>query len=419
MHKHSVKPLALATALAVAAGLSANAQAAPSVDEMWRIIQEQQAEIERLKQRVQSTDTKLEQTEVKVQATADAVEQGAAGGSKLARWVEKTSLGGYGELHYNNLENRNGSNDKNEIDLHRFVLFLGHEFNERTRFFSELEVEHALSGEGKEGEVELEQAYIEHDLTQTQRAKFGLFLVPVGILNETHEPDTFYGVERNPVENNIIPSTWWEAGVALNGELARGLSYDAAVTSGLGLDEDEWKVRDGRQKVSEAKADTLAYTGRIKYTGIAGLELAATLQYQEDVYQERLFLAGQRQKVEGWLWEAHAAYQKGPFGLRALYAEWQFDDAIEQVELGADRQKGWYVEPSWRFNEQWGIFARYNEWDNQAGSGLVDSEYSQVDFGVNYWLAPTVVLKADWQDQDAPSGQKELDGFNLGVGWSF
>ena len=63
-------------------------------------------------------------------------------------------------------------------------------------------------------------------LTDNAYARTGLFLLPIGILNETHEPDTFYGVERNDVESIIIPSTWWEAGAGLNSRFANGLSWD-------------------------------------------------------------------------------------------------------------------------------------------------------------------------------------------------
>ena len=87
-----------------------------------------------------------------------------------------TSIGGYGELHYNNIKNNNGD-DKKEIDFHRFVLFIGHEFSDKLRFFSEFELEHSLAGEGKNGEVELEQAYVEYDYSDAITAKVGLFLV--------------------------------------------------------------------------------------------------------------------------------------------------------------------------------------------------------------------------------------------------
>jgi hypothetical protein len=424
-------------ALAVAGLITGTVQAAPSADEMWKIIQQQQREIELLKQQLKSADQRIETTTVKVQetskqveATAEAVEASSGKLAKAAEWVERTSVGGYGELHYNNLEDQRSvgaKSDRNEFDFHRFVLFFNHRFSDRTRLYTELELEHSLSGDGtvagksKPGEVELEQAYIEHDLTASgsQRVKAGLFLMPVGILNETHEPDTFYGVERNNVESQIIPTTWWEGGFGFNGEIAAGLSYDAAVTSGLKLTGSNTAIRSGRQKVAEADGDSLAYTGRLKYTGVPGLELASTVQHQTDLYQEDRIVSGGKRTTQAWLYEAHAAYQGEHFGLRALFAQWDIDDEIERVLAGADQQQGWYVEPSWRFNPQWGVFARYSEWDNRATVNSLDTEFAQVDIGVNYWLEPHVVFKLDLQNQNAPANQRELDGFNLGVGYSF
>ena len=393
--------------------------ATPSVEEMWALIQQQQAEIERLKQQVAQADSRLEETNMKVEATADILEEeiGGTGRSLASDWTERTRIGGYAEMHYNNWDNdRDGGKDKDELDFHRYVLFLNHSFSERTRFFSEVELEHSLVEGGEDsGEVELEQAYVEHDISGSHRMKAGLFLVPVGLLNETHEPDTFYGVERNNVESRIIPTTWWEGGLGLTGEILPGFGYDAAFTSGLGLDpqEGEWSIRDGRQKVARADASDGAYTMRLKYTGVAGLELATTLQYQQDLYQGEF-----AEDVDAWLFEAHVAWQSGPFGLRALYAGWDIDEGIEFFKPGADQQEGWYVEPSWRFGSRWGVFARYSEWDNQAGGGG-DTEYTQWDVGVNYWLEENVVFKMDYQSQDAPDGKDQFDGLNLGVGWSF
>jgi hypothetical protein len=406
--------------LTAAIGLSAmtTAQAAPSLEDMWELIQQQQAEISQLKSQLENTEKRVAETEVKTEATFAAVEEVSAGPvAKLAEWADKTTIGGYGEMHYNNLTSDNSANSKDEFDLHRFVVFFGHQFTEDLRFFSELEVEHNVAGEGKNGEVEIEQAYIEWDYAENHRAKAGVFLMPVGILNETHEPETFYGVERNNVEKNIIPATWWEGGAMLSGEMAEGLSYDAGVHSGLFINpmDTDYKIRDGRQKVSEAKGDDLAYTARIKYTGMPGLELAATVQHQTDVWQGESF-AGE-EEVDGTLLEMHAAYIKGAFGLRALYAQWDFDDAIEAVQVGADEQEGFYIEPSFRLTENLGVFIRYSEWDNQAGDSS-DTEKKQYDLGFNYWLNENVVLKADYMREDNESGD-ELRGFNLGLGWSF
>jgi hypothetical protein len=422
-----MKKLILAAAVASATVNTAMAQT-PSAAEMWEIIQQQQSkieqqqqELENLKSEASQRDEKLDITEERLDQTADAVDQVAAGESD--QWFKKTSLGGYAEMHYNNWDNQGDSGDakdKKEIDFHRFVLFIGHEFNDRTRFFSELELEHSLAGDGKPGEIELEQAYIEHDYLERHRFKAGLFLIPVGLLNETHEPDTFYGVERNNVEKNIIPTTWWAGGIGFTGEFARGFSYDADFHSGLYLDaaDGEFKIRDGRQKVAKARAETWAGTGRLKYTGVRGLELGITGQYQQDLYQDTL-----PDHVPATLVEAHIAYQVSGLGLRALAARWDIDDTINTIMEGADVQQGWYIEPAWRINEHWGIFGRYAFWDNQAGSdsgAAQDSGIAETHIGVNYWLLPNVVFKLDIQDQTPEKrGATELDGFNLGVGWSF
>ena len=122
--------------------------------------------------------------------------------------------------------------------------------------------------------------------------------------------------------------------------------------------------------------------------------------------------------VDAALYELHADYNRGPFALRALYANWDMDDSINLTKDGASEQTGWYVEPAYKFTDALGVFARYGEWDNQ-GAGGGNTEYQQIDVGVNYWLNDTVVLKFDYQDQDAPAGKDEYDGFNLGIGWSY
>ncbi|MCC6296447.1 MAG: porin [Pseudomonadales bacterium] len=411
--KRSLLAAALAAAVTSPALYAAPA-AEPTMAEVLQLLKQQQAEIEALKAKLNQTDIKVEQTATKVAETATAVEATASAVetatqrsetyAKVADWAERTQLGGYGEIHYNDKEN--GKTD--EIDAHRFVMYLAHDFNDKVRFFSEVELEHSLAGDGEAGEVELEQAYIEWDYAAHHSAKMGLFLVPVGILNETHEPETFYGVERNNVESRIIPSTWWESGAMLGGDIAPGLRYDIGVHSGL--ETEMFDIRAGRQKSSQATAEEFAYTGRLKYTGIAGLELAATINYQEDLLQGQVAGADQ---ASGLLYETHAVYQAGRFGLRALYAQWDIDG--DQAEaIGRDEQKGWYVEPSWRLTPKLGLFTRYSEWDTQAGDSL-DSEVEQFDLGFNYWLVENVVLKADWVDQRNGTG----DAFNLGLGWSF
>lgn len=413
----SKSTLGMAIAVSLASGNLA-AQEPPSSDEMWRIIQEQQKQIEALKSQLNKTDEKVEATGAAIEQVNAASSTSGQHGGTGASWAERTQIGGYGELHYNNLEGKGGASDKDEIDLHRFVLFFSHQFNDRIRFFSELEVEHGgveADGSTLDGEVEVEQAYVEFDLNDRHRAKAGVFLLPVGIINETHEPNTFYGVERNPIENNIIPATWWAGGAALGGELGSGFSYDVAIHEGLETPttgSSAFKPRNGRQKTSNANAKDLAYTARVKWTGMPGVEIGGTFQHQTDISQSATGVdAGSAN-----LYELHTAINKGPFGLRALYAMWDLDGNAPAA-VGRDEQFGWYIEPSFKINDQWGVFARYNLWDNEAGDSTA-SEKKQIDVGVNFWPHPDVVLKADYQQQDNDNGQDQ-DGFNLGVGYQF
>ena len=415
-HTFTIRCALPALALAASPALAADL---PSPERMWEIIQQQQREIMELKRQQKATEEKVEATGEMLDRTGQAGtgEQVHDTGKRKAALGEehgafehgssgKTLVGGYGELHYNNLDSGN------EIDFHRAILFLGHEFSDRIRFFSEIEYEHANTD--RNGAVELEQAYLEFDLNPGTRARAGLFLVPAGILNETHEPPTFYGVERNPVEKYIIPTTWWVGGAALEHELAPGLGLDLAVHEGMNTRAaNGYGVRAGRQSTSEADANDLAGTVRVKWTGLPGVKLAASVQYQQDITQGNDANAG-----DALLYEANAVLRRGPFGLRALYAMWDLDGAGPKA-IGADEQRGFYIEPSWRIHPKLGLFARYNQWDNTAGRNGGKSERIQYNAGASWWPHPDVVLKADLQVQDNEGSRKNDNGFNLGVGYQF
>lgn len=325
--------------------------------------------------------------------------------------ISNTTVGGYGELHYNNLSDGNG-NDKKVLDLHRFVIFVNHEFNDDIRFFSEFEIEHAFisdnndgSGNTSPGEVEVEQAFVQFDIGENTNVDAGVFLIPVGILNETHEPPTFYGVERNPVEKNIIPVTWWEGGAMLSGHYDSGFSYDLALTSGL---DGGTSIRGGRQKTASANANNLAGTARVKYTGVRGLELAGTVQYQDDMTQDSSDMTNSASLVE-----THARYNFSDITLTGLYARWDIDGE-DAATAQKDVQDGGYIEASYKFTPKWGVFVRQNQWDN---GGVGDTSKSQTDVGFNYWPHEDVVIKADYQAQNDVAGN--FDGVNLGIGYQF
>jgi outer membrane murein-binding lipoprotein Lpp len=393
---------------AVMVAIAGSASAAPTNDEIMQMMQELKSEIADLKQ--ENRDLKGD-----VEDVYTATEEGMKAQVELAN---KTTIGGYGELHHNRLEGHGGASDVDKMDFHRFVLFFNHQFSDRLRLVSELELEHALvkdigdasHEDNGPGEIELEQAYIEYDINDKVSASAGLFLIPVGILNETHEPDTFYGVERNPVEKNIIPTTWWAGGVMGSFQLADGLQLRVAAHEGLEATS-SFKPRDGRQKTANAVAEDYAYTANLRYTAIPGVTLGGTVNYQADFAQQTGLAV-----EEGILVEGHAIIEMGKFGLRALYADWKFTGAGPEAN-GRDSQVGGYIEPSYRVNDKFGVFARYSSYDNEDGNSTA-SRKTQSDVGFNYYLDPQVVLKADYQSQSNDSGS-EQKGINVGMGYSF
>lgn len=345
---------------------------------------------------------------------------------ETAEWFNKTSIGGYGELHYQNRSTEGGKQHKEEVDFHRFVLFFGHEFTEELRFFAELELEHSISGEGKGGEIELEQAYLEYDFTENASAKAGLFLIPVGIMNETHEPDTFYGVERNEVEKNIIPTTWWEAGIGGNYRFDNGLSFDAFISSGLDIDSTGGKafsIRSGRQKVSKQKANDPIIGFRGKYTGVPGLEVAATILHQTDLGQSDNPSGASIDVGSGTLYETHAIYSHaigpGVFTGKALYSRWEID-VDDSAHEAAATQYGWYIEPSYRMPTSVGdvgVYARFQELQYYSGS---EKNFDIWEAGANWWIHNNVVLKANYiHKEDTTNSNKDERGFDVGIGYHF
>lgn len=417
----------LALATAMTAAFSAHAETPPSNAELYEIIKALKAEVESLKAQQARTNAAAPPAPVaQLEASVEAQQQRIAAleqNQGRDQGLGKFSLGGYGELHYNNLENDNNGAKRRELDLHRFVLYTGYKYNDSIRFRSELEIEHSLAGDGsspngskaKPGEVELEQAYLEFDLPYQASAKAGLFLLPIGIINETHEPPSFYGVERNPVETAIIPATWWEGGAGLSGRIGNtGLAYNWAVHSGLALPTtgaNAYRIRNGRQKVAEARADALASSFGLQYTGVLGLKLAAAIQYQQDATQ-----AADNEDVNATLLEAHAIYNYKKLELRGLYAAWDLDGAGASA-AGRSRQAGYYGEFSYKPLPQLGLFTRYSDWDN--GGSTAKTAIRQTDIGFNYWPISDVVLKADYQWQNSHLAGSNFKGLNLGVGYQF
>jgi len=132
------------------------------------------------------------------------------------------TVGGYAQVDYNQPEGQNG-----ELDVHRMVLLLGYKFNDKVQFVTEIEYEHVK-------EVYIEQAFLQYSLNDRVNLRGGLMLVPMGLINEYHEPTTFNGVERPNVDKSIVPTTWREIGIGVTGKFDEiSLRYQAYIFNGF------------------------------------------------------------------------------------------------------------------------------------------------------------------------------------------
>lgn len=375
-------------------------------------------------------ENKLQEMQDEIDALAAVIEEGGDGGGD--GWWTKTSIGGYGELHWEmaHISKDVTSGDPGstkKLDAHRYVTFIGHQFNKWLSFNSEVELEHAYVKDGN-GAVELEQMYLEQNLgylgIEDTFIKYGIFLVPIGIINETHEPPTFYGVERPTVEKVIAANTWWEAGILGQTALQENLDFTFAVHSSL--DTTTGDIRDGRGKIQEQDGTNLMYTARVRYTGLPGIELALWHNYAQDL--DNTAASGE---VSGSLWGGHMNMSPSEgFGFRAVYGWWDLDcsEGHACVTNGYAYQWGGYVEPSYRISlggeldSSIGFWTRVSYNDEKADDSIASkpsAKVRQYDYGVNYWLSPAAVLKVDYESTKTYSDGKGTHGFNFGFGYQF
>ena len=354
--------------------------------------------------------------------------------SKVYQVERGLSIGGYGEFVFQKLvSDRQGNRDN--FDVERFVLYTGYKFSDRILLNSELEVEHAVAASDTDGEVEVEFVTLDFLGWQALNFRTGLMLVPMGFLNEIHEPPFYHGVFRPEVEQRIIPSTWRAGGVGIFGTLAPGLEYRAYALNGMKAAEfTNEGIRGGRQEGSFASINDFAGTARLDYSPLPG-SLVGSSFWAGNSGQGDDF-AGHKPDVFTLLWEAHAQLRYRGLEMRALGALTHIDDAAvvsEGVEdtIGKD-QYGFYVEAAYdvlplilpETTQYVAPFFRYENFDTQdavpRGFARVPGNFVQLyTVGVDYKPLPQVVLKLEYRNFNNGSTNPQADDVNVGAGFVF
>ena len=428
-----------------------------TMEDMWKIIQAQQQRIEQMSKKLEDVSKTSENNKVavldrKTNVLAEEVEKirtemfipedieyksayglGPAA-SKVYQVGNGLSLGGYGEANYQTFVDDQDNNEKDNADFERLVLYVGYKFTDNILFNSEIEFEH--SSTDKNGSVSVEFAALDFFIDPIANVRAGMVLMPMGFVNLIHEPPFYFGNNRPEVERTIIPSTWREIGVGLFGELLPGLTYTSYVVNGLDAKGfSSSGIRGGRQKGSKAKAEDLAFVGRVNYVPaqLPGVTFGASA-YLGNSGQNQDF-DGQEVDAFTQLYEAHLEWKYRGLEFRTLGSWGLIDDAAalsaEKGEVIGEENYGWYAEVGYdvlphifpETGQYLAPFFRYEKMDTVASAPTgwaddltKDREIFQV--GLQYKPIPNVVIKADYRNFDSKGGDLP-DDFNLGLGFIF
>jgi hypothetical protein len=365
---------------------------------------------------------------------------------------QNTVISGYGQGQYS----RDFRSDEAIANLPRIVMFLGHRFNRKISFFSELEVEDVkIAGGSPGGEIALEQAFVKFNLNRDVYLITGLFLPRIGIINENHLPTTFNGNERTQLERYLIPSTWRELGIGLYGTSRRltGLNYNIALVNGLnseGFGVEKKGIREGRWEGREAVANNLAVTGSLLYF-IGNFRFQTSAYYGGSLalktpITDSIGLKSGTFGTPVLLNEADIQYRSNGLTVKALACIINIKDADKIIAANSDSTTledhnigkslaGTYMEVgynilnigSWKdkfADKSLTIFTRYELLDltyKAASNGFKDPSLNQQHWisGITYMPTRGVVIKVDYRYSQSKASGSDGGLLNLGFGYSF
>lgn len=345
-------------------------------------------------------------------------------GNKL---IDGVSIGGYAQIDYNEPD----GSAPGKLDVHRMIMYLGYKFNDKVSFISEIEYEHV-------SELYVEQAYLKYKANENFNVLAGLMLVPMGIINEYHEPTTFYGVERPNVDNFIVPTTWREIGVGFSGKIDNAsLKYQAylfngfkSYAAGAGILRGSDGFRKGRQKGAESIVNSPNLSAKLDYYGITGLRLGLS-GYFGKTQTDNTAIEGSTVGISMIGFDARYKYNN--LELRGQYIHTNLTDTedynlLTGKDLGSEMY-GFYGEVAYSFNlkgvEKLTPFLRYekhNTHASTAGNLVANDAFDrdEIIFGLNYKVANGAAFKIDYQlMNNAVAGSDTAKVFNAGVAVSF
>jgi hypothetical protein len=352
---------------------------------------------------------------------------------------KRLTIGGYAQIDYNQPLNKD-FNQNGKLDVHRMVMLFGYKFDKKTSFITEIEYEHVK-------EVYVEQAFLNYKVNQYINFRSGLLLIPMGIINEYHEPTTYNGVERPNLDGKIVPTTWREIGAGISGNLASlSLKYQLYVVNGFNGYDGSAKfsgsngLRKGRQKGAESFLSSPNISTKIDYFGIANLKVGLAgyfgksqstmfngLDKNNSVAKESADSSVVGISMLGFdvRYNMQGIEIRGQFNYVALTNTDQYN-AIGGTDVGKT-MLGYYVEAGYNLFKLTNIsgkmvpFVRYEKYNthNSVDASVVKNDaynITNVTIGFSWQPITGAVYKIDYQvfsDETTLDPKKQL---NMGIG---
>ncbi len=399
----------------------------------------------------------------------------------IASLAPGLTVGGYGEAAYS----RNFYSDNvyrysdpttykddpshGRFDIPHAVVYLGYDFGHGWKMQSEIEFEHTGTGTAMEkefteageweseiekgGEVELEQFWLQKTFCPALNLRIGHIIVPVGGLNNAHEPLNFFTVYRSEGEATILPSTWHDTGFSIWGEAGKW-KYEVLMVAGLDafmFDRDNFIANGAGSPYEYKVANNYGFAARVDNHSIEGLRLSLSGYYGQSMHNsfpndmhntryadvkghtligtfdflyksknENLIVRGNADYgfvsdastislIKRNLSSNNAPYKKNPVAKNACAVGTEAGYDILHLFNKAPKDQKLYV------------FGRYEFYDSYIpASDQQDYTYTdkhRVAIGINYMPVPQIALKLEYSERFLKSQYNNEPSISFGIAY--
>ena len=398
--------------------------------------------------------------------------------TRVQKILGRLTVGGYGEValtrnffsdnvyRYSQPEAHKGE-QHGRFDIPHAVIYLGYDFGKGWSMQTEIEFEHLGTGSAVErefeeageweaeieqgGEVELEQFWIQKSFFPELNIRAGHMVVPVGGLNNAHEPLNFFTVYRPEGEFTILPSTWHDTGISIWGR-TKHFRYEAQLIAGLDammFSRDKF-IHNGAHSAFEFKVannyggvlrlDAYPVEGlRLGLSGYAGNTVNNT--YPRENLSEQYNVKGtllvgafdMQYKGHGVVVRANADYGHlsdaatvSKLKARRSGGDSPYSSApVATAAMAAGAEAGldiFHFIPSLRGEQHFFLFGRYEYYNSYIPSsgdaaGFDFTAKHRIAAGINYYPLPQIAVKAEYSHRFLHTEFNPEPSVSLGIAY--